>query len=84
MRTQHISGTTSFVTLTGTASLNNSRLELNNLILQNKQLQAYGKATVSSDQQVSASVASTIAIQNNPISANLMIAGPINALRLIN
>jgi len=84
MRTQHISGTTSFVTLTGTASLNNSRLELNKLILQNKQLQAYGQATVSSDQQVSASVASTIAIQNNPISANLMIAGPINALRLIN
>lgn len=84
MRTQHINGTTPFITLAGTASLIDNRLQLNKLTLQAKQLQAFGQATISADQQVSASVSYTIAIQNNPISANLMIAGPINALRLIN
>ncbi len=84
MRTKNINGSTKFTTLTGRLSLNNNSYRLTNLSLRDNQLQAYGQVTISANEQVSASISSTIAIPNNPISKDLMIKGSINALKVIN
>lgn len=83
MRSKNINGSTNFTTLTGKLLLKNNRYQLTDLHLQDNQLQVYGQATISADQQVSATVSSVIAIQNNPISTDLVIEGSINSLRLI-
>lgn len=84
MRTKNINGSTNFTTLAGSASINNNRYRFNHLLLQDKQLQAYGQVTISADQQVSATISSTIAIPDNPITRDLIIQGPVDKLKLIN
>jgi hypothetical protein len=84
MRTKNINGSTNFTTLAGSASLNNNLYRFSHLFLQDKQLQAYGQVTISADQQVSATVSSTIAIPENPITRDLIIQGPVDKLKLIN
>lgn len=84
MRAKNINGSTNFATLAGSASLNNNRYRFNHLFLKDKQLQAYGQVTISADQQVSATISSTIAIPENPITRDLIIQGPVDKLKLIN
>ena len=84
MRTKNINGSTNFTTLAGSASLKNKRYQFNHLLLQDKQLQAYGQVTISADRQVSAAISSRIAIPDNPITRDLIIKGSVNTLKLIN
>ena len=84
MRNHNLNGSTSFTRLTGNLSLNNKRYQLTKLSLQDSQLQASGQVSLSADKQVSATLSSNIAIPNNEINANLIIKGPLTALKLIN
>jgi hypothetical protein len=83
MRTKNINGSTNFSKLTGNVSMRNQNYQFNQLFLQDNQLQAHGQVDISANQQVSASISSSIALQDNPIDADLIIEGPITALKLI-
>lgn len=84
MRTRNASGTTNFDKLTGNLSLNNKQYQLTQLSLQDNQLRATGNANISADRHLSTNISSSIAIRNNIINTNLIIEGPLNALKVKN